>query len=134
MSKYLFHKFRYLKYHNAPVVDILQLINKNMHNILLLMNSSIFWNCKWILYTRIQIIICWGNYICKVTELENTDEEVHNELALWERRIDKILRNGFEDENLCILFCLFRRITGELNDITEADHFGKLSVLYCRVP
>lgn len=41
MSKYLFHKFRYLKYHNAPAADILHLISRNMHNILLLMNSSI---------------------------------------------------------------------------------------------
>lgn len=51
-----------------------------------------------------------GKILCKVTELENTDEEVHNELALWERRIDKILRNGFEDEKLMYFVLLIQKI------------------------
>ncbi|WP_411897282.1 tetratricopeptide repeat protein [Elizabethkingia occulta] len=132
MSKYLFHKFRYLKYHNAPAADILELISKSMHNILLF-NEFQYFELADFIYENSDYHLL-GKLLCKVTELENTDEEVHNELVLWERRIDKILRNGFEDEKLMYFVLLIQKNYGELNHISEADHLENCQFYIAEYP
>ncbi|HAY3561601.1 TPA: tetratricopeptide repeat protein [Elizabethkingia meningoseptica] len=132
MSKYLYNKFRYLKYHNAPAMEITQLLKEHAHN-MLIYNEFQYFEMAEFLYENGEYHLL-GKILGKVVELENTEESVRAELAMWERRIDKILRNGFEDEKLMYYVLLIQKNYGELNQISEAEHFENCQFYIAEYP